>query len=275
MLLMLKSGALQTQITAVVLDVDGTVAGPDSQVSERIIEAMGSLDRRGVPVLLLTGRTRENVLAISRAAGLRSLATACNGALVVDPVNDEDLWSQPMSAEQVAQFTELAERLDLTLTWWTRDQIYVNRGGHWKDVMLRVNGGNILVRPTSDIDGREILKMMVLGEPERLDALWPELTAGMPGITRSMYEIAEVVAPGAHKWTALEYMLNQLNIDPATCLGVGDGGNDLVWLAEIGYPVAMGNAHDEVKTLAGTVIGSNDTDALAELLDQVRPAGIA
>ncbi len=60
-------------VCAVARDVNGTLAGPDSLVNDRTIEALNAVVALDVPVFLLTGRTRANTLDIARRAGLRHL----------------------------------------------------------------------------------------------------------------------------------------------------------------------------------------------------------
>ena len=48
---------------------------------------------------------------------------------------------------------------------------------------------------------------------------------------------------------------------------MGDGGNDVGWLSMIGWPIAMGNARDEVKEVARLEIGHHLDDAMATFVD--------
>ena len=50
---------------------------------------------------------------------------------------------------------------------------------------------------------------------------------------------------------------------------MGDGGNDVVWLREIGHPVAMGNARDEVKQVALAEAPGHGEDGVAVLLERL------
>jgi HAD superfamily hydrolase (TIGR01484 family) len=88
--------------TAVVLDVDGTIAGRDHRVSPRTRAAMADIEQLGVPVVLATGRTRANVLDIAGAAGLRTPQVSCNGAVVTDPPTGRDLRVRSMAAADAA-----------------------------------------------------------------------------------------------------------------------------------------------------------------------------
>ncbi len=56
-------------------------------------------------------------------------------------------------------------------------------------------------------------------------------------------------------------------IAPDEIVAFGDNYNDITMLAAVGLGVAMGNADDTVKARAKRSIGSNDSDAIAEVLD--------
>jgi hydroxymethylpyrimidine pyrophosphatase-like HAD family hydrolase len=90
--LLSTSGLLAT--SAVVLDVDGTIAWPDHHISRRTQAAMAGIERLGVPVVLGTGRSRANVLEVAATVGLRTPAVSCNGAVVTDPGSGDDLRLQ-------------------------------------------------------------------------------------------------------------------------------------------------------------------------------------
>lgn len=58
---------------------------------------------------------------------------------------------------------------------------------------------------------------------------------------------------GFSKTTAMEYLSEYLNIPNSRCIAMGDSVNDLDMLTHAGISVAMGNAIDEVKSIADFV----------------------
>jgi len=97
----------------------------------------------------------------------------------------------------------------------------------------------------------------------------------MPNAQRSLDALVEVVSPDSTKWHALEWALARYDIDPAVVLGAGDGGNDVIWLSRIGFPVAMGNARPEVHEVTRTRAPSNAEDGAAALLEHLAAAQAA
>lgn len=263
-------------VRAVALDVDGTLAGADSKVSPRTIAAMKRVQELGIPVILLTGRTRRNTMAIARRASLRSFAVACNGALIIDPVTDSNVAVNPMSAPDKATFRQLADDLRLDLTWWTENHMYVTGRGDMYDLILELNHEEALVGDPDDITDAVAMKMMAMSSVERMDEVQDEILHRMPTAMRSLDNLVEVVDPDSTKWHGLEWALERYGVDPASVLGAGDGGNDVVWLSRIGFPVAMGNARDEVRQVTVAEGLSNADEGAADLLERVAAAhGVA
>jgi len=257
-----------TAVRAVALDVDGTLAGVDSRVSARTIEAMRRVQALGIPVIVLTGRTRRNTLAIARQAGLH-LAVACNGALVIDPTTDENLAVNPMSAGAKNSFRTMAEDLGLELTWWTEDHMYVAAEGPMRDLIRELNHEVAEIGDPGMIEQAVVMKMMASGPAAYLDEVADEVVRRVPTAQRSLDNLYEVVDPDSTKWHALQWALRRYDIDPADVLGAGDGGNDVVWLSRIGHPVAMGNARPEVHALTSMRAPSHADEGAAVLLERL------
>lgn len=78
----------------------------------------------------------------------------------------------------------------------------------------------------------------------------------------------EIVPSGVNKWDGLQLLLNHLGLPPSALMAVGDGGNDLAMVAGAGLGVAMGNAVQEVKAVAGAVVASHDDGGVAEAFER-------
>ncbi|ARJ05770.1 hydrolase [Cnuibacter physcomitrellae] len=254
-------------VRAVALDVDGTIAGGDHRVSPRTADAIRSLTSLDVPVILLTGRSRRNTLELAREVGITNLVAACNGAVVFDPVADENVRVVTMAAADVEVLIDLHRDLDLELTWWTPDDIVVERDGLMRRQLMELNESEVEVASVEGIDPDQVVKMMLYSSPERLDAATAEILARAPQGTRSMDVFFEFVDPDANKWAALSYLLERLGVSADDVLGMGDGGNDVAWLSRIGHPIAMGNARDEVIGVTKHRTGHHAEDGAAEILE--------
>jgi Cof subfamily protein (haloacid dehalogenase superfamily) len=262
------------RIRAVALDVDGTLAGADHAVSDRATAVLHEVQSAGLAVIIVTGRARQNTLDIARAAGLLSSVVSCNGSVVTDLVTDEDLRIRTMHMADIAAMVELHDRLDLTLTWWTSRTLHISEAGPAQTLLADLNQQPVLVGDPAAISGDSIVKMMLHGKPEALEAAEPEIRFRIERVARSMAAFLELTAEEGTKWHGLRFALGRLGIAPEECMGIGDGGNDVHWLSRIGYPVAMANARSEVHDVAIRTIGHHAKDAVAAFLDEALLNGL-
>lgn len=263
------TGKLST-IRAVALDVDGTIAGENHLVNARTAAAINAVMDAGLPVFLITGRSRRNVLNLARELNIRNEVAASNGAISFDPTTDTDTRTVPMTAEDLNASIHLHRSLGLALTWWTRDTIWVDSLGPMSELLTELNEAesDIRVGDVNDITPGEVVKTMVYGTPEQLDAATPAILAALPNAARSMDRFYEFVADDANKWAALQFLLGE-DITPEQVLGMGDGGNDLPWLSQIGYPISMANARDEVHAVALHATAHHAEDGAAIALERL------
>lgn len=111
-------------------------------------------------------------------------------------------------------------------------------------------------------------KALYIGEPHYLaeieDAV-RELAADQLHITYSMINSLEIMAAGVNKGSAVQALLDDLQIPATRCLAFGDNLNDLEMLALAGEAHVMGNAHPHLSgMLSGAqVIGHHAEAAVA------------
>jgi Cof subfamily protein (haloacid dehalogenase superfamily) len=257
-----------TVTTAVVLDVDGTIAGPDNAVSPRTRAVMRAIEERGVPVVLATGRTRANVVDLARGTGLATPVVTCNGALVTDPRSGDDLRVRTMDPDQVLAMRRVHEETGVAFTWWTAQDVFAT-SEPFREVLLGFGATEVhLGEPPARMPD-DVVKTMVFGSPDEMDAIAPLLQRRTPGATRSMDEIWELSDPEATKWAGISLVFDMLGVDPAGAVGLGDGENDVSWMERIGTPVAMGNARPEAKAVARAVVGHFAEEGAAVFLEEV------
>jgi len=254
--------------TAVVLDVDGTIAGPDHRVSPRTLAAMAGIEELGVPVVLATGRSRSNVLDVAMAAGLRTPGASCNGAVVTDPVSGNDLRVQTMDPAEAEALRRVHEETGCAFTWWTARDIFTTTED-LRDLLTAFGDPGVQVAEPPERMPGDVVKAMIHGTPPELDAVQPVIERLTPRATRSMDIFWELSDPDAHKWSGISFVFDLLDIDPAGAVGLGDGENDVVWMREIGLPVAMGNARAEARAVARAVTGHHAHEGAADFLEEV------
>jgi Cof subfamily protein (haloacid dehalogenase superfamily) len=254
--------------TSVILDVDGTIAGPDHRISPRTRASIRDIEQAGVPVVLATGRARDNVVDVARQIGLHSPAVSCNGAVVTEPVSGRDLRVQPMGPDDVAAMIRVHELTGAALTWFTPRGIFAT-SRELRELLLALGDPNVFVERVPTPVPDDVVKMMVFGTTQEMDAIAPVVREHTPRATRSLDQLWEISDPDATKWSGISFVFDRLGVDPAKAVGLGDGENDVVWMERIGTPVAMGNARPEAIAAALTVAGDHAEEGAAVFLEEV------
>lgn len=271
-----RIAAFAPRLRAVAFDVDGTLTDAEHRVSPGNLAALQRLDAAGIPIVVITGRALQAASATLLDAGLHGYVAACNGALVVDLATHERVRTQPLDAATTDAVIDFAGRAGLTCAVFTSEAIVMNDPGpdrRFEAFMRAANTGTEpLVADLGSIDRGDVLKVMVAGTREHLDAAWPGLSALAPHVERSLDDWAEVCHPDADKGGALSLILERLGIDAAHVAGAGDGGNDVSWLSRVGLSAAMANSRPELRAVAQIGIGHHLDDAAADFVDELLAA---
>ena len=264
------------RLRAVAFDVDGTLTDAEHRVSVGNLAALQRLDAAGLPIIVVTGRALQSASATLLDAGLHGYVAACNGALIVDLATEEHVRTQPLDPGTTRAVTQYADEVGLTWALFTSDAIVLNTagpGGAHRDFMAASNTGiDPVVGTLADVDLDDALKVMFAGTTEELDAAWDGLRRIAPHAERTLDDWAEVCHPRANKWAALQIILGRLGLDAADVAGVGDGGNDVSWLTQVGLSAAMANARPELQEVVDVHIGHHLHDGAADFVDALLAA---
>lgn len=256
-------------IRAVALDVDGTLAGTDHKVSPRAIAALSALERAGVAVIIVTGRTVGATRRIVAQAGLRTPFIACTGTVIEDPATGERLREQALDPDLVQRILEVAQARDLVATLWTPEAMYAEERDANIELLEALNDERVRLGPLAPVLEWPVVKIIVAAEPERLDAAADELREELPELVRSLDTFLETAIEGDGKAGALRLVLDRLGIPPEACAGAGDADTDAEWLEMVGLPVAVENARPSVHAVSERVIGHHADDAVAGFLEEL------
>lgn len=116
------------------IDLDGTLLGPDKQISPANAAAVGILREQGLHVVLASGRRHESMLRFARQLGLRGPLISCQGALVKIAETGEVLHQQFVLADLAAEIVGQAAEEGGTLLYHRHDEIYVARRNRLTDL---------------------------------------------------------------------------------------------------------------------------------------------
>ncbi|MBR6106586.1 MAG: HAD family hydrolase [Oscillospiraceae bacterium] len=267
--------------TLFVTDLDGTLLQPDVTVSDRSFAILSELLERGLPLTVATARTSFSVMPILRGLPFRLPLILQNGSVLHDPVHDRIVHAAVIGAEAfqavLALFAEFgfngfvfcvpADQLECCYTELTTEhmrQYYAERRMKYDKPFRQVGSLHALTE-------RNPVFLSLHGPPVRLDPLYARLRE-LPGISvtyyRDVYErdiwYLEVSAPDASKYHGICRLREMTGA--GTVIGFGDNHNDIPLFRACDRKIAVGNAADELKSLADEIIGCNTENAVAEYL---------
>lgn len=248
-------------IRLIAIDLDGTLLTPDGTLTARNEQAIRAACAAGVKVILATGKSRASARHIVDKLDLHMPGVFTQGTTVYD--SDGELWhSTTIEPETAAGVLRYAEAHSLGYTAYAGERILMPFESEFRwtmferfDEPLPEVVGSLIPH----VDRLAFNKIVVLdanddGSTRRaLYEGFDERVAGSDGgahVTQAIAQLIEVLPAGASKGVGLQWLLEQMAIDPAQVMAIGDGENDIEMLALVGYGVAMANAHPRLKEKA-------------------------
>jgi hypothetical protein len=258
------------RIDLIALDLDGTLLGPDEEVSKRNRLAIRRALESGVRVIFVTGRGVDLPIRLSKELNLNLPVICCHGALTKDFGANRTLSHFPVPLQQAKPMIEYAEENGLSLA------IY------HEELFWRLEGSRVFMDDMTGPAWREAksFKEVLLGEAptfvrflgeqsvramEREFGDWP-----LNFRYESWGEFLEcaVLNRDASKKNALQRLCADFQILPERVLAIGDSRNDVPMLRWAGVGVAMANALPEVKESVRYVTASNADDGVALAIER-------
>ena len=267
----------------VALDIDGTIlkwvegAGmTHEEVTPAVKDAVRRALDAGAHVVLASGRSPHGM---TRVADLLDLHTdgdeplwvvASNGAVVfryppLEVVHEETFDARPAVEAILARQPNAIVAVE-------------ERGVGYRVSRAFPEGelsGDMIVTEVEELLAAEVSRVIIRDPDATADefvALAEEL--GLHGTNYVVGWTAwlDLAPVGVSKASGLAHVAEQLGIDAADALAVGDGRNDLEMFAWAGRSVAMGQAIQEVLDAADDVTGSVYEDGLATEMSRWFPA---
>jgi Cof subfamily protein (haloacid dehalogenase superfamily) len=278
-------------VRLVAIDMDGTLLPTFTQaISQRNAQALKAAQKAGITVVIATGRRQAYTAPLLDAVGLRAdmpLITS-NGA-VTRTLGGDAIDRVHMEARVARGLCGLLRGFGAMVFTFDRP----GRGELVLEDMDQAHGRIALwveanrnaievVKPLESAlaDGENPIQGMVAGGMSKMQlaekALKSSEWSGGCECVRTEYprrdlSILDLLPPGVSKGWALQRLANRLGINRKETMAIGDNWNDVDMLEWAGQSVLMGNAAQDLRTMAKMrgwkQAPPNDEDGVAVVLE--------
>ena len=262
------------------LDLDGTLLDSHLQIRRATVEALQRVRAQGVQVMIVTGRHHVAAYPYWHQLGLELPGICCNGAYLYDYRTRQALASDPLTRDEARNLLQLVRKHNIFTMVYDQDfMAYENKDPHLRRLLKWSATLPLEVRPRIDqVDSFERLL-------EEVTTIW-KFTSACDNEMAMQAFIADIkqglglscewsgngrldiTHAGNSKANRLAQWIAEHGIAYDEVLAIGDQHNDMDMLRAAGMGVAMGNSLAEVQSCANWVTGSNDSDGIADVLQQ-------
>jgi len=260
-------------IKLIAIDLDGTLLKDDKTISPHTIDTIQRCTQQGIAIIIATTRAISFVTHIHQQLQLSTPVICATGAEVWEKPSGS-LWARQTIPLPVAQaIATLADKngwlLSTTVldTRYWRQKLGQDLSSTPPDVhIVKTNLDAMHSEPTKILakNPSAIRPILTLCQEQFPDQCRTEVFHTPEGDEESIV----VVSKDADKGTALQVVLEKLEIHKDNTMTIGDNNNDLPMFRQSGLAVAMGNALDNIKSQADLVTDTNENEGVAKIIKQ-------
>lgn len=261
------------------VDMDGTVLNSQKKISPRTKSAITELMKRGVYVVVSTGRNLAELADYRDDFKAMNYGIVISGGMIYDFFNDK-----PVKIHAVDEPT-IFKLIDFGLE--TRAMIHLHTVH--KSIAREVDIQNMAAFDMGIYQSMfdricercddckefvrahpgEVIKVNLYHRDKKSrDKNFERIKPLNLSISYAEAFNLEMSPANITKGSGLVELCDFLNIDVAETVAIGDADNDKEILQTAGFSVAMGNASDEIKNLADFVTLDNDNDGVAVAVEK-------
>ena len=266
-------GEKTMNIRLVALDIDDTLVDHSSIIPERSLAALRKAQRRGVEIVLATGRGYLGTEAIRRQLGEGFHYIICfGGALVADYATGVPRIHQFLREEDVAACIRIANELGLHVQIYQGDEVivqarnpFVEQYCAYQKLPCRVDEHML------DHDLSGVPKVLIYAPPAEEDRYKKLVAERLPGHLHALgskpgfIEIGDI---SVTKGSAVMALSEALNIDRNQTCAMGDNTLDQDMIEWAGVGCCVENGKKEVKAAADMVIPAQKDEGVAWFLEK-------
>ncbi len=288
----------------IAIDIDGTLTRKNKTISTSTIRAIEEAVKKGVKVILSTGRPIQGLEKYAKELNLNSnddYGIACSGAFIQCLGTKEIIFESPLSYDDLQFLYSLANELKITLNILLQKQnlILTPTLNLTTQFEILLSGLNMKITDFNSLDKNIIINRAVyinenakftenlinIIKKHNYNITIPEILNGndalvldKENIPKTLFDrftvlrpssnTLEILSKGVSKGTGVKLLADKFGIKQEEVICIGDSGNDIDMINYAGLGVAMGNASSHVKDVADYVTLCNEEDGVAHVINK-------
>jgi len=266
---------------ALLLDIDGTLLDHEDRLTPRTAAALEEVARRGIKVLLVTGRSIAGAMYAYRQLTLDTPMVCYDGQVIYDPADERWLAHHTVPDGLHRRILSAGRPYATFFSVYHEDFKYTVPSD---DPCYRVFADifeNVVEVDETGLPASDITRVSFVMKPETLADFQARELPRLDGEVRFKHfplrilpafrdfdeAFVDLCPTGVSKAVGLDFIEEAYGIAPERAIAVGDWLNDLPMIERAGLGVAMANAHEKLREAAGLVIPSHREDGLAAFLE--------
>lgn len=272
----------QNRYKMIVMDMDYTLLNKQKEVSPRNKEALAEAAKRGVHLVVATGRIYSSARFYTRLLGINTPIIASNGAIIREDYTNNIMFQSILLDEVALEMIKLCKSKGLYCHLYSQDTVYTEKVVNisqkyteWNQSLREEDRINVRVveslEKTVEEERGKILKAVVVDDDEeRLAGIRQGiLSTGKVSVSQSLRDNLEVMNKGINKGNAIRILGEIYGIKREEIIAMGDNENDISMIEYAGMGIAMGNAVDALKEKADYITARYDEDGVAQTIEKL------
>lgn len=261
-----------TKYRLLAADLDGTLLDDTYSVKSELLSVLSEARKKGIELLVATGRLYPSALPFVRDLGVRLPVIASNGAVVRNPETDELIQHLPLDRELAVEA--------LKLTGGGSAQRFVNiRDNFYTDATdidtekyseaLRINFERRV--PLEEVVNEDPTMVVIRDREDEIARLTESLRQHFGTrvyLANSKPFFIDINHPQASKGAALLNLCRIIGVEPAEVVAIGDGWNDVEMFRVAGVGAAVANSPRLLKEEADYVCVNTSYQGVIEVIER-------
>ena len=259
----------------VAVDMDGTLLKSDKSLHPETIRDIEDASKKGVETIYCSGRAVIEIKPYLKDLPSVRYGICCSGAVVYDFAEDKVIFSREIASKYAVQICNVAKKYDGMVHFLAVGSAVS------KYQVTHMDDYNMGVYQPLFLSIALLVEDMAKEAASRISIPKVNIYFRTNADRRVAYEelkdlplcfatvgdtILEMTAPGISKAFGLEILANRLGVPLQEIIGIGDSDNDRTMLQAVGFPVAMGNAEEEILKMCKLVTADNDHNGVGEAI---------